>query len=1073
MKNVLPVIALILSLSAPALAEQARLMSQPDISGNGSIAFTYEDDLWLLPAGAAKAHRLTSHPGRESQVRFSPDGASIAFMAAYDGNTDIYILPTEGGSPRRLTWSSKWIRLVDWSRDGRYIYFISPIRKEYELWRIPSSGGAPERIPVGRVWEAAIAPDDRGIVCTPNSADRMNWRGYRGGLQPDLFLTDMTCSSYTRLTDWAGYDCKPVFAGDKLFFVSDRQFDRMNLYMMDVKSRAVSPVTMFTDWDVESVGASDNTVVFTNEAYLYKYDLASAKTVRVAVELESDHWATRPFYGSPDALVNDVVPGNGGTLSVVESRGELFLFRKGQPEPVNLTHTAESREILPELSPDGKQLAFYSDATGEYELYVMPLQEGAKWTQITKGARTYYYHVVWSPDNKRLLFEDKDYNYYWADVATKKVTRFDKGTHQRDNEIYWEFSDYDWSADGKWIAYAKCELNMNSTIHLCNTETGKTLRVTDDRFDNLSPAFDRNGRYLYFISYRNFEPELDPFMDNNFVPNPSRIMALQLQAGEPAPFTAEGEYTGGAEPGKGVDVDGISSRVFTVPIDPGNYYKLMARNSRIFFLSKRAWGFPGDEVYMPKTVMPYTLETVEIDGLQRSTIADEISISYHIAPDGSCAGVLSHKGKGIAALPKGEPSAVRPLAWGGVKILIQPRAEFEQIFRDVCLQVQNFFYDPQYQGLNWDAVTAKYKTLLPFIATRQDLNGVLAPMLGELGVSHMYVWRPGEGPRVKYDRTSVAQLGADLVPAGKLYRFDHIIDTPNDDPDTRNPLRAPDVKLKEGDYLIAIDGQEVNTSDDYRKHLVGKGGKSIELTVNSSPSGAGAWTVTTEGLPSDDALRYTEMVEHNYRTVREATGGKIGYMHISDMDKDGLMQFERAWRAERFRDGLIIDVRDNGGGFVSWFVVDKLERIITGLTKTRGFDPMFYPHGAARGPMVLLCNEGSGSDGDLITWQFKERKFGPVIGTRTWGGLIGIVNFLDLIDGGMVTQVNVGFSDLKGHWIVENHGVDPDIEVVNSPMDREKGVDAQLNKAIDVIQQLVKERPPVDGSGMPAFPKKF
>lgn len=1065
------VVIIAVSLAAPLRSEEARLLRFPDIANDGRIVFTYEDDLWILPSNATKAFRLTSHPGREAQAKFSPDGKWIAYIGNYDGNSDVYVLPSSGGEPKRLTFNPSWTTLCDWSGDGKFIYLITPKRYRYELYRIPSTGGAAERIPIGRAWEATVS-DDGKIVYTPNSATRMSWRGYRGGLQPDLFLTDTKGTTFEKLTSWEGYDAKPLFFKSNLLYLSDREDNRMNLYQYDFPTKTSKRLTLNKDWDVEEPSVSQTDIVFISEGYLWKMDGLNNKISKLTVELTSDHWLTRPFTSIPDLLVNDVVPGIAGKKTVVETRGEIFLFDQSSTNPANLTMTSGSREILPALSPDGSKIAFYSDRSGEYELYVMNAQEGSQWEQITNGNKTFYYHIVWSPDGKRLLFGDKEYQIYWADVATKKVTKVDKGEHQRDNEIYWEFSDYDWSADGKWIAYAKCNFNMNSSIYLFNTETRKSTRLTDDRYDNLSPAFDRNGKYLYFISYRDFEPELDPFMDNNLVPHASRIMVAQLQEGLPAPFTAEEKVISIDVLKRGIEIQDIQKRIFTLSIESGNYYKLTATNGRLFFLSKPRWGFPGDEVYAPKSVTPYTLETVSIEDMQKKKIISGIAITYHVSSDGNFVGYISNIGKGVVSTSKEAVAGTGKLQWGNVKLRVEPRAEFSQIFNDVLSQINNFFYDPSIHGLDLSAIAKKYQALLPYCVTRQDVNYLLGKLNAEVGTSHMYVFRTGEAPRVKYERSNVGLLGADLVPDGKYYRFDHLIETPNDDPDTHNPLLARDVKLREGHYLIAIDGSSISTDEDYGKYLVGKAGQNITLTVNDKPSASNAWTITIEALSEEYGMRYKEMVEANYRKVKEATDDRVGYMHLSDMDKDGLTQFEQAFRAERFRDGLIIDVRDNGGGFVSWFIIDKLERILTGLTKTRAFAPMLYPHGIVRGPMVLLCNEGSGSDGDLVTWQFKERKFGPVIGTRTWGGLIGIINFQDLIDGGMVTQVNVGFSDLKGNWIVENHGVDPDIVIENNPADIERGIDAQLNKAIEVVQKLLKEKP-LQNEKAPVFPKRY
>lgn len=1069
MKRVWFVVLAACSMTLSLFADEVRLIRYPDIADDGRIVFTYEDDLWLLPAGSSRAVRLTSHPGKEARAKFSPDGQSIAFAASYDGNPDVYLIPASGGTPQRLTYSHSGARIVDWTADGRFIYILMAQRMYNELYRIPAGGGAPERIPIGEVSECAVSRDQKTVVYTPSSASAMNWRGYRGGRQPDLYITDLQGTRFEKITPWDGYDCQPLYFRDRILFLSDRKHNRMNLYTYDAAGKTATSLTDFTDWDVEEPSASGNAVVFTMGGWLYKYD--GIKTEKVALEMESDHWLSRPYYINPGQFVNEIVPDNGGEITYVEARGDIFRIAPEEGEPVNLTATPGSREMMPSLSPDGQWLAFYSDKTGEYELYVMAVKKGSPWQQITRDKKTFYYHIVWSPDSKKLLFNDKEYQLYWADVASKKVTSIDRAVYQRDNEIYWEHSDYDWSADSKWIAYSKCAFNMNSSIYLYNTETAKIYRLTDDRYDDLSPAFDRNGKYLFFLSNRNFEPELDPMMDNHINVNMSRIMVVSLQDGLPVPFSREEKSTPNEPLKRGIEIQNIQKRIFTVPINSGTYLKLTARENRFYFLSKSTFGFPGDESYAPKSTAIYTLNAGSSENLAVTKIIDPVTLVYHVSADGKHVGYIGAGTGGVISTETESSVGTGALNWGYARMLIEPEKEYTQIINDVWLQVRNYFYDPGIHGLDWKAIGEKYRALVPYCASRQDLNYVMGKMVAELGVSHMYVWRPGDVQRQNYPRAPIACLGADLVPAGKYYQFAHILQTPNADEDTRNPLLAPNIKLKDGDYLLAIDGQTVTTEEDYGKYLIGKAGLNVQLTVNDKPSLQGAWTIETTALSDDYLLRYKERIERNYEKVQSATKGAVGYFHISDCDLEGLKQFEQGFRAERFRDGLIIDVRGNGGGFDSYMMIDKIERALMYVTQTRNFEPMHYPHGIIRGPVVMLCDEKSGSDGDLIVQHFKDRKLGTTIGTRTWGGLIGIINFQDLIDGGMVTQVNVGFANLNGEWVVENKGVTPDLIVENNPGDLEKGIDAQLNKAIEVVLEQIKNKPPKTLKA-PAYPKR-
>lgn len=1050
-------------------AQEPRFMQKPDIADDGTIVFTYEEDLWILPPRTQTAVRLTSDPGRESGAKFSPDGQWIAYVGNAQGPTHVYVIPKGGGTPRQVTWTHAGVRIVDWSADGQSIYYISAKRRDQELWKVPASGGASERIPIGKTWEAALHPDGQTVVSTPSNADRMNWRGYRGGRQPDLYMSDIQGRDRRRITDWEGYDCQPVYAGSTLYFLSDREDNRQNIYAYNPADGHAKRLTRFVDWDVEDLSASTKALIFVNEGLLYIYDTYLNTVVKVDLAIPSDHPFVAPRTVLPSNFVNDCVPGPRAERVVVESRGDLFLFEKGQATPVNLTASAGSRECQPAISPDGTRLAFVSDKSGENEVYVCDLRPGAPWIPVTKKSTTWYYRLVWSPDGTRLCFGDKDLKLFWADLKAGTVTLVDRAMHQRDNEIYWEASDYDWSADGRMLAYAKCAFNMNSEIWLHDTKTGTSVRVADDRFDNLSPAFDRNGDYLYFLSNRNFTPALDPFMDNNIVTDASCVMAVALHAGRPAPFIKGAGLTPPSTPQSGIDLDGIAERVFMTPIKSGTYTRLTATRGRVFFLSKPMFGFPGDEVYAPRLVTPWSLETVDMATLRRHTILTDVSIATTVSPDGSSVGFVAGDHHGVVGTSQPATTEEGALVWGDATMRIDPTQEFRQIFDEVWRQERNFFYDVNMHGLDWKAIGDRHRALLPSVPSRQDLNVLLGKLIAELGTSHMYIMRPGDLPRPVGGRVPIGCLGMDLVPENGRYRIAHIVRTPNDDPFTRNPVCAPDVRIHEGDYVLAIDDSVLTLDRDYGYWLQNKAGVKITLTLNHTPSMEGAWTTSFVTLRSEQGLRYTEWVERNYATVKSATSGRVGYFHLSDMDKDGLEQFERGFRAERFRDGLIIDVRGNGGGFVSWFVLDKLERELRYFTRTRDFEPMLYPHGIVRGPMVMLCDESSGSDGDLIAQHFKDRKLGTLIGTRTWGGLIGIINFMDLIDGGMVTQVNVGFGNLNGEWVVENTGVTPDIEVPLDPAALEQGKDTQLLKGIEMILKDM-ERTPAKKVTIPRYP---
>lgn len=1054
------------------LAMEGRLMRYPDIHGD-KIVFTYEDDLWLVSSKGGVATRITSHPGRELLAKFSPDGNWIAFTGNYDGGTDVYLIPVGGGEPKRLSYHPGADYVVDWTPDGKFVLFRSrredPTGRYSYLYKVSIKGGYPEKLNLDKVRYASFSPDGKRVALNRYTSDRMNWKGYRGGAQQDIWIADIEKGTFEKVTKWQGYDIFPMWYQDRVYFASDRQDGRMNLYYYSLRNKKITRCTFYKDWDVEFPSIGGDKIVYGCQGYLWTYDIKTGDYNKLPIQIPSDRWRTRATYIDPSEFAQEITLSQKGDTAVVQARGDVYILDTEEGTAVNITNTSGSREIYPTLSPDGKWVAFYSDKTGEYELYITKPKPGGKWIQLTKDSHTYYYHPVWAPDSKKLVFGDKDFKLYYVDIVKRKFVTVDHCLYQKDNEIYWEISEYDWSPDSKWIVYSKVEENMNSSIFLYNIETKKITRITDDRYDDHCPAFDKNGQYLYFLSLRNFEPELDPFMDNNINANMSKVMLVQLQAGREPPFEESEETT--KTKSSEIDLKGIQKRIFPVPVKPGTYKSLQASKDKIFFLSKKRFGFPGWEEFIhPKAVKSYTLKSFDIKKRKTSTIIEGIGY-YNLSYNGKKAAYRSGKTFGVIPTKKKGSVGDGKLKWGGVQQKVNTLKEYSQMFAEVWRQIRDFFYDPELHGKDWKAIQEKYEPLIKYVGNHSDLNYLMGQMIGELIASHEYIFG-GPSDR-KFKRVSVGLLGADLEPDKKTgyYRFKHILAGENWDKRLTNPLLAPTIKIKVGDYLLAIDGHPVKAEENYLKYLVDKAGKEVTITVNDKPDFKTAKTYRIKTLKSDRRLRYHEWVENNYRKVKEATGGRVGYIHLIDMNERGIQQFEQGFRAERFREGLIIDVRENGGGFVSWFLIDKLERRLLYLTKTRDFKPMRYPHGTHFGPIVVICNAGTGSDGEIFTQHFKDLKLGTVIGTPTWGGLIGIINMLPLVDGTIVTQSNVGFCNLKGEWVVENKGVQPDIYVENNPAEIIKGRDQQLEKAIEVVMEQLKERAGKIPSP-PPFPKK-
>ncbi|HUV36065.1 MAG TPA: S41 family peptidase, partial [Patescibacteria group bacterium] len=1066
-------------------AIEGRLMRSPDIHGD-RVVFTYEDDLWSAPAGGGLASRLTSHPGIENHASFSPGGEWIAFTGSYDGGYDVYVIPTVGGEPRRLTYHPAYDRVVGWTPDGEAVLFVSFRTLQQELYRVGMSGGFPEKMPLDQVSYASPSPDGDEIAINRFNSDRMNWKGYKGGQQQDIWIADTGGKRFERITDWEGYDNQPMWHGGQIYFNSDREDGRMNLYVYDIGSDATRRCTHHTEWDVEFPALGEDRIVYGCEGYLWVYDILADRSERLVIEIPSDRWQMRDMYISPGGYLQEIGLGRDGKKCVVQARGDIYLLDTEKERAVNITRTMGSRELRPALSPKGDTIAFFSDRSGEYELYTAPTRPDGEWSPITADTRSYYYDIHWSPDGSKLLYGDKDYAIYVSDVGTRETKRIDRCLYQKDNEIFWEWSDYGWSPDGRWIVYSTVDENLNSSIFLYSLETGEIHRITDDRYDDYSPCFDPEGASIYFLSLRNFTPELDWFMDNNINTDMSKVMVVQLKAGERPPFheieedpeqpgeQAEADTTAvPAGDSIRIDLEGIADRVFTVPIEPGTYRMLTAYKGHIAYLSRDGYGFPGLQEFLnPKSVTHYDLHIFDTEKKEDRTVIEGIGY-YSLSGDGSMAAYISGLLSGVVKTDGQSSAGDGALKWGGLQHKVDIFQEYPQIYRDVWRQVRDFFYDPRVHGKDWDGIYAKYQILIPSVATRADMNYIIGHMLGELTASHEYIIGRGGPPRTFYSRTNVGLLGADLAPERESgrYRFSHIIEDSRWNEESRGPLRDPHIDIREGDYLLAIDGREVSSEENYLKYLENRSGDEITITVGRTPALEEGTTYRIKPIGSEYFLRYHEWVERNYRTVRKETNGRVGYMHLADMDEIGIRQFEQAFRAERYRDGLIIDVRQNGGGFVSWFMIDKLERALTFMTVTRDFEPMRYPHGVHAGPIVVLCDENTGSDGEVFTQHFKDLGLGMVVGKPTWGGLIGIINMIPLTDGGMVTQSNVGFANLAGEWIVENRGAIPDIIVDNDPAEVVRGRDQQLKEAIRLIGDLLRDDPPPKLTP-PAFPEK-
>ena len=1069
-------IAALLVLAASLAAQQeARLLRFPAIHDN-QIVFTYAGDLYTVSASGGVARRITSDVGYEDFARFSPDGKSIAFTAQYDGNTEVYLMPSEGGVPKRLTYTATLGRddvsdrmgpnniVMTW-RDAKSIIYRSR-RIEHndfigQLFQASVEGGIPEQLPLPRGGFCSFSPDGKQMAYNRVFREFRTWKRYRGGQADDIWIYDFATKAITNITNNPAQDIIPMWSGSKIYFASDRDdLKKMNLYVYDLTTKETKKLTNFTEYDVKFPSLGNAAIVFENGGYIYKLDLATEAAVKVPISLQEDLAVGRGGLRDVSKEVTNFEISPDGNRALFGARGDVFTVPAKYGNTRNITATPGVHERNSKWSPDGKYIAYVSDASGEAEVWIEPQDGSGAPTQLTKNGDTYKYQILWSPDSKKILWSDKKLRLQYIDVDSKAVTTAAEATA-------FEITDYNWSPDSKWIAYAKPEEKGMTTIRLYSLEKKETYSVTDGWFDSTQPVFSTDGKFLYFVSDRTFNPTFNNVELNANFNDMSGVFLVALARDTKSPFAPksdevkvkEEKAAGKADEEKEkkkdkdepkavvrVDVDGLQSRITSLPIPAGGYRNLETAGDKLYYIRAST---KDDK---PK------ISFFEFDK-QKETAVGEFN-GFEISADGKKMIVSADGAYAIADLPTGKLEMKDPLNLGDMKVTLDRRAEWNQIFNECWRQMRDFFFAPNMHGVDWPKMHDRYAQLLPYVSHRADLTYIIGEMISELSIGHAYV---GGGDYPKPNRTPQGLLGARIErdPATKFFRIKKILKGQNWDKSTRSPLTEIGVDAKEGDYITAVDGHSTSAMTDLYEALVNTVGKQVTLTLNAEPKSGGRSTVV---VPTGDerTLYYYNWVQDNIDKVTKASDGKVGYLHIPDMGAGGLIEFTKYFYPQTRKEALIVDVRGNGGGFVSPIIIERLQRQLAMIDVARNTSSSFDPSGMVLGPKVLLCDEFSASDGDIVTYRFKKYKLGPVIGKRTWGGVVGIRGTLPLLDGGFLNRPEFSRYDTEGQsWIMEGHGVDPDIVVDNDPAHEFAGTDDQLNKAIEVIKEEMKKNPHV------------
>jgi len=1086
--------AIIFISAISSAAQEARVLRFPAVSDD-QIVFTYAGDLYTVPLAGGVARKISSHQGYECFPRFSPDGKWIAFTGEYDGNREVYLIPAEGGIPKRLTYTPSLGRddisdrmgpnniVMGWQHDNKHIIFRSRMREWDDfigqLYLASTEGDSPKQLPLPRGGFCSYSPDDKKIAYNRIFREFRTWKRYRGGMADDIWVYDFETKKLENITNNPALDIIPMWSGDKIYFISDRdEAKRMNLYVYDLITKETRKLTNFTDFDIKFPSLGPKAIVFENGGYIYRFDLASEQTAKVPVVIADDMVSGRSKIIKLSDKVTNFEISPDGKRALFGARGELFTVPAQYGNTRNLTSTPGVHERNSKWSPDGKWIVYISDQSGEDEIYIMPQDGQGSPQQLTKNADTYKYQIYWSPDGKKILWGDKKLRLSYVNVETKEVVEVAKAER-------FEITQYAWSPDSRWVAYEKPEKEGMNKVYLYSLDAKRSCEVTDGWYTSGDPAFSADGKYLFFVSDRDFNPIFSRTEWNHAYLSMSRVYFVTLSKDVKSPFEPKSDEVTlkkeevpeksdekakkeekkseekKAETAKAVtlkvDSEGLKNRIVALPIDVANYWHITSVGDTVYYQKM------GDQDKGPSLKMYDFAELKETD-------LGEVN-GYEISADQKKMIVGKSGTYAIIDLPKAPIKIDTKLDLSGLEMALDLRQEWNQIYEECWRQMKYFFYDPNMHGVDWEAMKLRYRALAQAVNHRADLTYVIGELIGELNIGHTYV---GGGDFPQVDKVKVGMLGAQFErePKTGYFKIAKILRGQNWDKSLRSPLTEVGVNVKEGEFLIAINGKPADKLVDPYGTLLNTVGKQVTLRVNSLPEEKGSREVVVIPIETEQHLYYYNWVQDNIEKVAKATNGQVGYIHLPDMGVPGLNEFVKYFYPQLRKKALIIDVRGNGGGSVSPMLIERLMRQIVMVEMSRNTISNPDPNDLMLGPKVCLINEFSASDGDIFPYRFKKMGLGKLIGKRTWGGVVGIRGSLPLLDGGFLNKPEFAPYSADGkEWIIEGKGIEPDIYVDNDPAKEYAGIDEQLNKAIEVILEELKtkgkELPPI-----PPFPKK-
>ena len=1103
-------LAVAVLLFAPAIltaqSDPPLLLRFPTVSKT-QVVFNYAGDLWAVPRDGGEAHRLTAGIGIETLPYFSPDGTMVAFSGEYDGNRDVYVVAAAGGVPRRLTYHPADEFVAGWTPDGKKVLFSSWgssfIHFEDQLYTVPVEGGLPTALPLPIAEDASFSPDGTHITYVPHPKWQEAWKRYHGGQTTPIWIADLKDSSIVQIPRENSNDHHPMWVGDTIYFLSDRN-GPVSLFAYDTKTKQVSEALHSDGLDFKAASAGPDAIVIEQFGAIKLYNLQTHQARNITIRINGDLAAVRPHFAKvePRRIQNFGLSPT-GARAVFEAWGEIFTVPTDKGDIRNLTNSPAVADRDPAWSPDGKSIAYFSDESGEYELCIRDQNGIAPVRHINLGnPPSFFYSPTWSPDSKKIAYTDKRLKLWYVDLDNPVPKLVD-------TDYYWTFANattaQTWSPDNKWLAYIRQLPSGQHAVFVYSLEQGKSFQVTDGMSDALFPVWDKNGKYLYFTASTNvglagagldmtsdehrvtrsvylavlnkdekspLAPESDeekpkdekkPDQDKDKAKDQSKDKAKD-KAADAKDRSADDKNKDGKDKDKKdeavvvkIDIDGISQRILSLPIAAKNYMNMLGGKSGILFLSEGPLVVTEDDFpNVSQTIQKFDLSKRKVD-----KVLDDIN-DYSVSFDGEK--ILYRKADSWStAAPDDGPGGGAPKpGFGPLKlddwqVYVEPRATWKQIYDETWRIERDFFYDPHYHGLDLDKAKKKYGAYLDGIASRGELTYLFEECLGEMTVGHMFVGGGEVNPEPK--KVKGGLLGADYNLENNRYRVAKVYNGENWNPGSEAPLTQPGVNVKTGDYILAVNGRDLHATENIYGFFENTAGKQVVLKVGANPDGKDSREVTVVPVDSEENLRHLAWIEANRRRVDEATGGRVAYVHVPNTAGGGYTSFNRYYFSQVGKEGAIIDERFNEGGQLADYIIEYLKRPLLSKVTTRDGHDWSSPSEAIYGPKVMMINEMSGSGGDALPWYFRKNAVGPLVGKRTWGGLVGIGGYPELIDGGRVTAPRAAIYGINGDWEVENHGVAPDVEIDLEPSAWRQGRDSQLEKAIEVVMQQLKEHP--------------